>query len=47
MTTRRRNREIKAQAALDKARDVSVHGGKGANKPFVQAMKDLADGGST
>lgn len=46
MTQRRRDREIKAQAALDKARDVSVHGGKKGAAGFRDAMKDL-DNGST
>ncbi len=47
MTKRRRNVEIKAQAVLDFARDAAIHGGKGSNKPWKQALKDLTDGGST
>lgn len=44
MTRRRRNVEIKAQASLDYSRDAAIHGGKGSNKPWKQALKDLTDG---
>jgi len=45
ITTRRRNGEIRAQAALDFSRENAIHGGKKASAPWKQAMKDLADGG--
>lgn len=39
--------EVRAQASLDYARDAAIHGGKKGSSAWKQAMKDLADGGST
>lgn len=44
VTRRRRNREIAAQAALDKAVQASVHGGKKGTALLRSALKDLNDG---
>lgn len=45
MTTRRRNREIAAQASLDKTVHGAIHGGKKGHTLLKETLKGLTDGG--
>ncbi len=47
MAQRRRNSEIASQAAIDKAVQAAVHGGKKGNNLLKETLKGLTDGGST